>query len=227
MTSCWSDAEIGISGCPLDAGSPGGPSGTKPVSMGTRDWSITSVSSTMVIESRRGRWMCWGGDRWDGVTWSRLRRRDQWVMKCWGSWELLLPDSFHQSPECLKLFLVLLQLHLHPCIITLEEENILVSILLHLCHVLLQTGYLVLQHVSIGHARCLHTRWGGRRVGCEGYKGGCKTDIPGFGCWHPRWVIDIYFNNWLVMSRCVEVARAPGAIHRWSAHKYAVPSNHV
>ena len=26
---------------------------------------------------------------------------------------------------------------------------------------------------------------------------------------------------------CVEVARAPGAIRRQSAHKYAVPSNHV
>ena len=120
-------------------------------------------------------------------------------MKCWGSRELLLLDSFHQSLECLKLFLVLLQLH--PRIIMLEEENILVSILLHLCHVLLQTGYLVLQHVSIGHARCLHTGWGGRRVSCGGRKGGCKTDIPGFGCWHSRWVIDIYFNNCLVMSR--------------------------
>ena len=49
VTSCWSDAEIGTSGCPLDAGSPGGPSGTKPVSMGTRDWSITSVSSGLSV----------------------------------------------------------------------------------------------------------------------------------------------------------------------------------
>ena len=155
----------------------------------------------MVGESRMGRWMCWGGDRWDRVTQSRLRRRDQWVMKCWGSQELLLPDSFHQSPEGLELFLVLLQLHLHPHIITLEEENILVSILLHLHHVLLQTGYLILQHVSISHAGCLHTRWGSRGVSHGGCKGGCKTDILGFGCWHPRGVIDIYFNIWLVMSR--------------------------
>ena len=156
---------------------------------------------TMVEESRRRRWMHWGRDRWDCVTQSRLRRRDRWVTKCWGSQELLLPDSFHQSLEWLKLFLVLLQLHLHPCLIMLEEENILVSILLHLCHVLLQTGYLVLQHVSISHARCLHTRWGGRRVGHGGCKGECKTDILGFECWHPRWVINIYFNNCLVMSR--------------------------
>ena len=135
------------------------------------------------------------------MTQSRLRRRDQWVMKCWGGQELLLPDSFHQSPEGLELFPVLLQLHLHPHIITLEEENILVSILLHLHHVLLQTGYLILQHVSISHAGCLHTRWGSRGVSRGGCKGGCKTDIPGFGCWHPRGVIDIYFNIWLVMSR--------------------------
>ena len=60
----------------------------------------------------------------------------------------MLPDTFHQSLEGLELFPVLLQLHLHPCIIMLEEENILVSILLHLRHVLLQTGYLILQHVS-------------------------------------------------------------------------------
>ena len=51
VTSCWSDVEIGTSGCPLDAGSPGGPSGTKPVSMDARDWSITGVASGLSVLS--------------------------------------------------------------------------------------------------------------------------------------------------------------------------------
>ena len=48
-TSGWSDAEIGTSGCPLDTGSPGGPSGAKPMSMGVREWSITGVSSGLSV----------------------------------------------------------------------------------------------------------------------------------------------------------------------------------